>query len=135
MHILGQKCEINSFLSIKLFKNVVARSINNPEFPVMEPFENEFLLFKNLKRHLFIYYLLKGESKKKQLLRCHSHNAFKCFGDCGTKDCNTHFQTEEGLKEHISKNRSVCLEVNNLFWIFYNLESNIWNFSCFYLIL
>ena len=33
--------------------------------------------------------------------RCPSHNAFKCFGECGNKDCNTHFLEHSAYLEHV----------------------------------
>lgn len=38
-------------------------------------------------------------------LRCPSHNAFKCTGECGFDDCNTHFMEQEALQEHINRGR------------------------------
>ncbi|XP_046855493.1 meiosis regulator and mRNA stability factor 1-like isoform X2 [Xenia sp. Carnegie-2017] len=35
-------------------------------------------------------------------LRCPSHNAFKCFGECGNKDCNTHFLDHAAYVEHVT---------------------------------
>ncbi|XP_066927904.1 meiosis regulator and mRNA stability factor 1-like [Clytia hemisphaerica] len=57
-----------------------------------------------------------AEVKKKQLVRCPSHNAYKCLGECGKKNCNTHFQTEKGLQEHIVNSHSVCQECNAVFF-------------------
>lgn len=37
--------------------------------------------------------------------RCPSHNAFKCTGECGLDDCNTHFMEQDHLQEHIKKGR------------------------------
>ncbi|KAL9957262.1 hypothetical protein ACROYT_G038876 [Oculina patagonica] len=37
--------------------------------------------------------------------RCPSHNAFKCTGECGFDDCNTHFMEQEALQEHINRGR------------------------------
>lgn len=37
--------------------------------------------------------------------RCPSHNAFKCTGECGFDDCNTHFMEEDALQEHIQRGR------------------------------
>ncbi|XP_028415936.1 meiosis regulator and mRNA stability factor 1-like [Dendronephthya gigantea] len=33
--------------------------------------------------------------------RCPSHNAFKCFGECGNEDCNTHFLDNAAYHEHV----------------------------------
>jgi len=44
------------------------------------------------------------------LERCNSHNTFKCYGQCGTENCNTHFQTESGLVDHL-KQLLTCGEV------------------------
>ena len=64
-----------------------------------------------IKSLTFSSYIVLGELKKNQLARCNSHNAYKCFGECRVNNCNTHFQTEDGLKQHISKSRTVCHEV------------------------
>ncbi|KAJ7340352.1 hypothetical protein OS493_003095 [Desmophyllum pertusum] len=37
--------------------------------------------------------------------RCPSHNAFKCTGECGFDDCNTHFMEQDALQEHINRGR------------------------------
>ena len=43
--------------------------------------------------------------------RCPSHNAFKCTGECGFDECNTHFMEQEALQEHINRGREkkMCL--------------------------
>ena len=33
--------------------------------------------------------------------RCPSHNAFKCFGECGNKECSTHFLEHAAYLEHV----------------------------------
>lgn len=62
--------------------------------------------------------------------RCPSHNAFKCTGECGFDECNTHFMEQEALQEHINRGRekkfslmSSCSQVlttfqeqNAIFW-------------------
>ena len=62
-------------------------------------------------RNFYLFLCILAEVKKKQLVRCPSHNAYKCLGECGKKNCNTHFQTEKGLQEHIVNSHSVCQEV------------------------
>ena len=43
--------------------------------------------------------------------RCPSHNAFKCTGECGFDECNTHFMEQDALQEHINRGREkkMCL--------------------------
>ena len=49
--------------------------------------------------------LLSDEPVRVQPVRCPSHNAFKCTGECGFDDCNTHFMEQESLRDHISRGR------------------------------
>ncbi|XP_048575860.1 uncharacterized protein LOC5520570 isoform X1 [Nematostella vectensis] len=37
--------------------------------------------------------------------RCPSHNAFKCNGECGSEECDTHFMEMEAMKEHIKRGK------------------------------
>jgi len=44
-----------------------------------------------------------NKSKGKTQARCPSHNAFKCTGDCGDVDCETHFMDMDDMEKHLNK--------------------------------
>ena len=39
--------------------------------------------------------------------RCDSHNAFKCYGQCGKTECMTHFQDESDLIDHVIEGKAL----------------------------
>ena len=49
-------------------------------------------------------FLIDPQSKVRNAL-CSSHNTFKCTGQCGFDECNTHFGDQEPLQEHINRGR------------------------------
>lgn len=55
--------------------------------------------------------------------RCPSHNAFKCTGECGFDDCNTHFMEQDALQEHIQRGREKRISLTSSCWqVFLNSD-------------
>ncbi|XP_015771787.1 PREDICTED: uncharacterized protein LOC107350076 [Acropora digitifera] len=55
--------------------------------------------------------------------RCPSHNAFKCTGECGFDDCNTHFMEQVALQEHIQRGREKRISLTSSCWqVFLNSD-------------
>lgn len=55
--------------------------------------------------------------------RCPSHNAFKCTGECGFDDCNTHFMEQDALQEHIQRGREKRISLtSSCFQVFLNSD-------------
>ena len=60
-----------------------------------------------------IVFCIAGNVVKVIPSRCASHNAFKCTGECGFDDCNTHFMEQDALQEHIKRGREKKLSLTS----------------------
>ncbi|XP_065659910.1 uncharacterized protein LOC100201018 isoform X5 [Hydra vulgaris] len=56
------------------------------------------------------------------LERCKSHNAFKCYGQCGKTNCDIHFNDERKLYDHITEGKSSLLPCKICNAVFFNKD-------------
>ncbi|XP_057311625.1 meiosis regulator and mRNA stability factor 1-like isoform X1 [Hydractinia symbiolongicarpus] len=59
------------------------------------------------------------------ITRCNSHNAYKCYNQCGLPDCNTHFQSEQDLIDHVTQNKELFSPCSVCNAVFFNKEEKM----------
>ncbi|XP_047143402.1 meiosis regulator and mRNA stability factor 1 isoform X2 [Hydra vulgaris] len=108
----GKTCQYRHFDLLQKTKEVCPnwgnKSCTNLKCPKLHPSQRQYKENSN--------------NSEMVLERCKSHNAFKCYGQCGKTDCDIHFNDERKLYDHITEGKSSLLPCKICNAVFFNKD-------------